>query len=55
MKREILLLFDVDGTLTPARGLASQEIKDLLLEIKQKVLIGYIGGSDLAKQKEQLG
>lgn len=27
----------------------------LLKELKRKVVIGYVGGSDLAKQKEQLG
>lgn len=28
---------------------------DLLKELKKKCVIGYVGGSDLAKQKEQLG
>ncbi len=28
---------------------------NLLLELKKKCVIGYVGGSDLAKQKEQLG
>jgi phosphomannomutase len=28
---------------------------NLLKELKKKVVIGYVGGSDLAKQKEQLG
>ena len=27
----------------------------LLKELKKKCVIGYVGGSDLAKQKEQLG
>ncbi len=27
----------------------------MLLELKKKCVIGYVGGSDLAKQKEQLG
>ena len=28
---------------------------DLLKELKKKCVIAYVGGSDLAKQKEQLG
>jgi hypothetical protein len=28
---------------------------ELLRELKKKCVIGYVGGSDLAKQKEQLG
>jgi len=66
-----LLLFDVDGTLTPARQVrilsvslstsakmslqsASTEILDLLKELRKKVVIGFIGGSDLVKITEQL-
>jgi phosphomannomutase len=49
-----LLLFDVDGTLTPARQSASAEILDLLKELKKKVVIGFVGGSDLVKITEQL-
>jgi phosphomannomutase len=66
-----LLLFDVDGTLTPARQVrilflslstnaemslqsASAEILDLLKELKKKVVIGFVGGSDLVKITEQL-
>lgn len=49
-----LLLFDVDGTLTPARQSASDEILDLLNELKKKYVIGFVGGSDLVKITEQL-
>jgi len=49
-----LLLFDVDGTLTPARQSASAEILDLLNELRKKVVIGFVGGSDLVKITEQL-
>jgi phosphomannomutase len=28
---------------------------ELLHKLRQKVAIGYVGGSDLAKQQEQLG
>lgn len=51
----ILVLFDVDGTLSPSRKTASPEMLNLLQELKKKVVIGYVGGSDLAKQVEQLG
>ncbi|KAF8498664.1 eukaryotic phosphomannomutase [Russula emetica] len=47
-----LLLFDVDGTLTPARQSASAEILDLLNELRKKVVIGFVGGSDLVKITE---
>ncbi|KNC99132.1 phosphomannomutase [Spizellomyces punctatus DAOM BR117] len=50
-----LVLFDVDGTLTPARKTISPEMKQLLADLRKKVVIGFVGGSDLSKQKEQLG
>ncbi|ODV87787.1 hypothetical protein CANARDRAFT_20520 [[Candida] arabinofermentans NRRL YB-2248] len=50
-----LCLFDVDGTLTPARLVISPEMDDLLKELRKKCVIGFVGGSDLAKQVEQLG
>lgn len=52
---DTVVLFDVDGTLTPARLEVSDEMRDLLKELRKKVVIGFVGGSDLAKQKEQLG
>ncbi|KAJ8327875.1 hypothetical protein BDV3_005223 [Batrachochytrium dendrobatidis] len=50
-----LVLFDVDGTLTPARKVISPELKELLQQLRKKVVIGFVGGSDLVKQQEQLG
>ncbi|KAG9297133.1 hypothetical protein G9A89_019414 [Geosiphon pyriformis] len=50
-----ILLFDVDGTLTPARRKVSPEIIALLQNLREKVVIGFVGGSDIAKQAEQLG
>ncbi|GJC92127.1 phosphomannomutase [Colletotrichum higginsianum] len=50
-----ICLFDVDGTLTPARLGASPEILDLLARLRQKCAIGFVGGSDYSKQQEQLG
>lgn len=51
-----IILFDVDGTLTPARREIKEEMINTLKEIKEKnYTIGFVGGSDLSKQKEQLG
>lgn len=50
-----LVLFDVDGTLTPARLTVSDEMKSTLEKLRKKVVIGFVGGSDLSKQVEQLG
>jgi len=49
-----LLLFDVDDTLTPARQKASLEMLELLKELRKKVAIGFVGGSDLVKITDQL-
>jgi hypothetical protein len=68
-----LCLFDVDGTLTPARQvctdydsssnkfldnvseqIASPEIIETLRSLRKKLVIGFVGGSDLAKITEQL-
>ncbi|KAJ3075585.1 Phosphomannomutase [Quaeritorhiza haematococci] len=50
-----IVLFDVDGTLTPARLTIKPEMKELLEKLRKKVVVGFVGGSDLAKQREQLG
>ncbi|KAL0092437.1 eukaryotic phosphomannomutase [Phycomyces blakesleeanus] len=57
-KREFpktIVLFDVDGTLTPARNHVSQEMLDTLKALRKKAVIGFVGGSDISKQYEQLG
>ncbi|KAF2454785.1 eukaryotic phosphomannomutase [Lineolata rhizophorae] len=53
--KNTICLFDVDGTLSPARKSASPSMLQLLSELRHKVAIGSVGGSDLAKQQEQLG
>jgi len=72
--KNTICLFDVDGTLTPARRVrtlsfqhrreylfltfvqdASPEMLAILQKLRTKVAIGYVGGSDMAKQQEQLG
>ncbi|KAI8901913.1 eukaryotic phosphomannomutase [Globomyces pollinis-pini] len=50
-----IVLFDIDGTLTPARKVISSEMLSVLAELRKKVVIGFVGGSDLEKQKEQIG
>ncbi|KAI0060957.1 eukaryotic phosphomannomutase [Artomyces pyxidatus] len=49
-----LVLFDVDDTLTPARRDGSPEMIELLRELRKKVVIGFVGGSDFVKINEQL-
>ena len=51
----VLALFDVDGTLTEPRKVVSPETLTFLAELRTKIAIGVVGGSDLVKQKEQLG
>ncbi|TPX37011.1 phosphomannomutase [Synchytrium microbalum] len=52
---DTLVLFDVDGTLTPARLGVSPAMKQMLADLRKRVVIGFVGGSDLVKQQEQLG
>ncbi|NP_001085941.1 phosphomannomutase 2 S homeolog [Xenopus laevis] len=53
--RDILCLFDVDGTLTPAREKIDPTVDRFLQELRQRVKIGVVGGSDYSKIAEQLG
>lgn len=38
--RDVLVLFDVDGTLTPSRLVIKPDMKEFLLDLKKKVVIG---------------
>lgn len=52
---EILVLFDVDGTLTPARKVIEPDFEEFLYtKIKPRATLGVVGGSDLNKVVEQL-
>jgi phosphomannomutase len=53
----ILLLFDVDGTLTLPRLKITHDMLDILEKLNKKdnITLGFVGGSDLNKQIEQLG
>ncbi|XP_062393521.1 phosphomannomutase 2 [Sardina pilchardus] len=50
-----LCLFDVDGTLTAARQKATPDMAEFLSQLRKRVRVGVVGGSDLVKIKEQLG
>ncbi|XP_028292093.1 phosphomannomutase 2 isoform X1 [Gouania willdenowi] len=52
---DTLCLFDVDGTLTAARQAVTPEMSHFLQELRTRVRVGVVGGSDLVKIKEQLG
>ena len=54
-KKEVLCLFDVDGTVTLPRQVITNEMKEFLCHLKTKVDIGMVGGSDYSKAQEQLG
>jgi len=54
-KPRIIALFDVDGTLTIPRGEVTPAMLEFMTSLKSKVTVGIVGGSDLVKQKEQLG
>ncbi|XP_066489674.1 phosphomannomutase 1 [Tiliqua scincoides] len=54
-RRTILCLFDVDGTLTPPRQKIDPEVAEFLQELRKRVMIGVVGGSDYSKIAEQLG
>lgn len=51
----VICLFDVDGTLTAPRQAAPQDMLDFLKKLKQKCIVGLVGGSDLSKIAEQMG
>jgi phosphomannomutase len=54
-RNNTLVLFDVDGTLTAPRKVVTRDMLQLLSDLRKKVTIGVVGGSDFEKQKEQLG
>lgn len=55
MSKKILALFDVDDTLTAPRKSVTPEMKEFITLLRSKVTVGIVGGSDLNKQREQLG
>jgi phosphomannomutase len=57
MSKKSLLLFDIDGTLTPPRKKITETMLFFLQELtkKENIDLGFVGGSNLEKQIEQLG
>ncbi|AIO02341.1 phosphomannomutase, putative [Leishmania panamensis] len=56
MAAKTILLFDVDGTLTPPRNPETNDMKEALSKARAAGFkLGVVGGSDFVKQKEQLG
>ncbi|KAK7199912.1 phosphomannomutase [Novymonas esmeraldas] len=56
MPSKTILLFDVDGTLTPPRNPETNDMKETLSKARAAgFTLGVVGGSDFVKQKEQLG
>lgn len=53
--KTMIMLFDVDGTLTAPRKVITPEMTKFLREANKKIIMGTVGGSDLVKQVEQLG
>lgn len=51
---DVVVLFDLDGTLTPPRLPAHPEMLDVLKRLKKYVHIGIVTGSNEAKMVEQL-
>ena len=49
-----ICLFDVDGTLTASRQVIKPEMRVFMAELRKKVKIGVVGGSDLEKIQEQM-
>ncbi|KAK4686171.1 phosphomannomutase, partial [Tremellales sp. Uapishka_1] len=49
-----ICMFDVDGTLTPARLTASPEMIETLKKLRAVTATAFVGGSDLVKIVEQL-
>lgn len=54
-KQKILFLFDVDGTLTPSRQKMTDDIRHMLTSLSKDYYVGFVGGSDIGKQVEQVG
>ncbi|GAB2290982.1 hypothetical protein Dimus_025239 [Dionaea muscipula] len=51
----VIALFDVDGTLTAPRKVATPEMLEFMQKLRKVVAVGVVGGSDLVKISEQLG
>lgn len=53
-RSDTLVLFDVDGTLTPSRLNLENDTHEFLQQLKSKVTVGLVGGSDIFKIASQM-
>ncbi|KAF0298423.1 putative phosphomannomutase [Amphibalanus amphitrite] len=53
-RKPLLLLFDVDGTLTKARQEITPDMTGFLSSLREHACVGVVGGSDLPKICQQL-
>ncbi|KAL0905392.1 hypothetical protein M5K25_023809 [Dendrobium thyrsiflorum] len=51
----LIVLFDVDGTLTAPRKAITLKMLEFMQDLRKVVTVGVVGGSDLVKISEQLG
>jgi phosphomannomutase len=51
---KVICMFDVDGTLTPARLQGSKEMLDSLKKLREYTATAFVGGSDFKKIEWQL-
>ncbi|XP_021653087.2 phosphomannomutase isoform X2 [Hevea brasiliensis] len=54
-KPGLIALFDVDGTLSAPRKVATPKMLEFMQQLRKVVTVGVVGGSDLSKISEQLG
>ncbi|WKA06044.1 hypothetical protein VitviT2T_023970 [Vitis vinifera] len=54
-KAGLIALFDVDGTLTAPRKVATPQMLEFMRKLRKVITVGVVGGSDLVKISEQLG
>lgn len=50
----VILVFDVDGTLTASRRTATPEMLAFISDISKRVPVAFVGGSDIGKITEQV-
>lgn len=53
--KKVCVLFDIDGTLSPSRLKASAATHKMLQDLRKVATVGIVGGSDYAKEQDQLG
>jgi len=54
LRSKVLILLDVDGTLTLPRKIVEEEMETFMETVRKQVTLGIVGGSDLPKIAEQM-